>query len=328
MTKLKTLCQNYLQENFWLAKRTRDGTKRAVDYFTGHIGNLRLDHLKYKHLESYKHFLVKTGRAKTTANMYLRAVHTVLSWAVLRGEIDANPMKGLKQYKVTRKPIRIYEDWEVQRMVRYTPSDRWKAIILVGRLTGLRRGAVLNITQDNVRGGFLYVEPKRNTRRTWEWEPKDKEIRKVPLPDNLGCLIKSLKVFYPMLTENRYNNLLKRKAMYGTLPEEIRRCPDNNFRRTFVGIQRKAFGRQIGDFHSLRKTYTTLMCEELPEHFVMRLTGHNNLKTMTYYLSARESYYEKARQIATDAIKTGRLACSSPQKRGATCSVPTGRWQT
>ncbi len=160
------------------------------------------------------------------------------------------------------------------------------------------------MTLNNIRSGYIFVEPKRNTKQTWEWEPKDREIRKVPITDDVHHIITRLNRFYPFLPDRTYERMVRLTGL-GLVTGYQRRCPDWNFRRDFVAIQRRAFGRQIGDFHSLRKTYTTRMCEELPEHFVMRLTGHNSLKTMTYYLASRESYYENARQKAQEGIKIG-----------------------
>lgn len=328
MLKLETLCQLYLQENFWLAKKTKDTARQATGHFVKVIGNLLLPQLRFRHFEKYKGKLLKYGLSKNTVNMYVRAIRRMLSWAVQSDWIVENPTKDVKQFKVTRKPIRIYEDWEIERMVRYAPNLRWRGIILIDRATGLRRGELLNITKANVRKGYIHVEPKHNTRRTWEWESKDQELRRIPIDAALEQLIAGLPCYYPFLTERRYNNLLRQMAVCGVLPESVRKTPDNNFRRTFVAIQRRAFGRQIGDFHSLRKTFTTVMCEELPDHFVMKLTGHNSLKTMTYYLGSRESYYTQAREIASEGIKNGTLGLQSTPKRGVGCGVPNGRCRT
>lgn len=327
MVKLKTICENYLNENFWLSESTKDTTERAFRYLATTVGNLNLDHVRFEHCQQYKGWLLKTGRSKTTANIYLRSLSPVFKWAILSRLIDDNPVANVKQFKVTRKPIRVYEDWEFLRMIRFAPNDRWRAILFCARTTGLRRGAILNLTIDNIRNGFVYVEPKRDTKTTWLWEPKDKEIRKVPLIEPLAELLKSFGRLYPMISRERYNNIMK-LAVVGLLNGWVRRCPDQNFRRTFVNIQRKAFGRQIGDFHTFRKTYTTVICEKLPEHFAMRLTGHKSLKTMTYYLASRESYYQDARRIASESINLGRLACNVPTKEGVQNGVPNGRYWT
>jgi integrase len=318
MIKLKTLCQNYLQENFWLADSTKDTTARAFSHLVTCVGNVSIEAVNFERLNKFKGWLLKTGRSKTSANIYLRSLSPTFQWAIQLGLIESNPLKGVAQFKVTRKPIRIYEDYDVERMISHAPNLRWKLILLTARSTGLRRGEILNLTKNSIRNGYVYVEPKRDGKRTWLWEPKDKEQRRVPVTDSLAEAIEGLECYYPFLSERRYENILKLKAA-GLLTGWIRRCPDQNFRRDFVAIQRRAFGRQIGDFHALRKTYTTRMCENLPEHFVMRLTGHNSLKTMTYYLASRESYFEIARKTASGAIRTGPLVQNNPRKE-AHCS--------
>ncbi len=329
MFKTTTLCRHFLQENFWLAGSTRDTTERAFRYFAQAVGNREIDRVEPSDGEHFKGWMLKTYRSKTTANIYLRSISRVFNWAVEPMKIlKQNPLSGIKQFRTTRKPIVVYEDWQVERMIRFAPNLRCKGIILAAWTTGLRRGAILNLTLDNIRDGYVFVEPKRNGRTTWEWEPKDKEIRKVPLVSRLkemfdllnGCL-------YPFIPQKRYANMIHLNSL-GMLTERVRKCPIQNFRRTFVNIQRKAFGRQIGDFHRLRKTYTTMMCEELPNHFVMRLTGHSNLRTMMYYLASRESHFEQARQIASGRIKKDLSIAERSPKNVALTTTFTGRYQT
>ena len=319
MLKATSIAGQFLQENFWLAKSTRDTIKRAIDYFVLANGNREIDRIVPSDGENYKGWLLKTGRSKTTANIYLRAVNRVLNWSVeTKLLIKANPLRKCRQFRLTRNPVIIYDDSQIERMLRFCPSLRWEGIIMAAYTTGLRRGAILNLNRDNIRNGFIFVEPKKNTKYTWEWSPKDKEIRKVPMIDQLKDIINQLNGFYPFITLRRYDRMIHLNGI-GLLSEYARKCPDQNFRRTFVKIQRRAFGRQIGDFHRFRKNFTTMMCEELPAHFAMRLTGHNDLKTMTYYLACRESYYDKAREIATEGIKIGPLATREARLRKKVC---------
>lgn len=312
MVKLSTLCEQYLNEQWWLSGSTKETTHRAFRYLIRTVGDLLIGRLTYRHGEQYKGWLLKYGSSKNTVNMYLRALKPVFNWAINIKILDANPLQKCKQLKITRKPIRLYEDYEFDRLLRFAPNTRWRAILLTARTTGLRRGAILNLTKDNIRNEYVFVEPKRDTDRTWEWEPKDQEIRSVPLIKPLAELLCGMNCFYPLLSRRRYENILQLKAA-GFLKERIRRCPDENFRRDFVAIQRKAFGRQIGDFHSLRKTYITEMANELPPHFVCRLSGHSDVRTMvTYYTAVKSEQYEKARRIAANAIKTGCHALAAP----------------
>jgi integrase len=325
MFKATSLCQQFLTENFWLAASTRETTERAFRNFARATGNRRIDRFGPDDGERFKGWMLRTGRSKTTANIYLRSVSRVFNWAVVTKRlIKENPISATKQFKVTRNPIVIYEDWQVGRMLRCAPDLRWQAIILTAWTTGLRRGAILNLTRDNIRGDYVFVEPKRNTKMTWEWEPKDREIRKVPLVPQLKKILDRLgDSFYLLLAKSRYERNIE-ASLKGLLSERLRKCPEENFRRKFVAIQKKAFGRQIGDFHRFRKTYTTIMCGKLPDYFVMRLTGHSNLKTMTYYLASRESYFDQARQIASDAIKEGPSINERPHIRIGFMEDPMG----
>ncbi len=117
-----------------------------------------------------------------------------------------------------------------------------------------------------------------------------------------------------MLSRKGYETNLRLKEA-GLLDGWLRRCPEFNFRRDFVAIQRRAFGRRICNFRNIRKIYITTMVEQLPEHFVMRLYGHNSLKTMTYYLGSRESYYKIAAETASKGIKMGTLGPQFVKRR-------------
>ncbi len=314
MIKATSLCSTYLEENFWLSESTRTTTERSFTNFAMAVGNREINRIEPNDGEKFKGWMLNTGRSKTTANIYLRSIKRVLNWAVMPKKLlKLNPLRLIKQFKVTRKPVLVYEDWQIEQMLRYAPDKRWYAIILTAWQTGLRRGAILNLRAENIRDGFVYVEPKRNTADTWEWEPKDREIRKVPVTDRLAKLFAELGDSYLMLSPKRIARMLELKRD-GFLKESHRKCPLQNFRRTFVKIQKQAFGKQIGDFHRLRKTFTTKMCSQLPDYFVMKLTGHSNLKTMTYYLASRESMYEQARLIASGEEKKGFSDKEKPQK--------------
>jgi len=305
MIKLSTLCEQYLIEQWWLSDSTKETTQRAFKYLAKTIGDLLIDRVTYRHGEQYKGWLLQYGSSKNTVNMYLRAMKPVFGWAVKIEMLKANPLVQCRQLKITRKPIRLYEEYEFDQLMRFAPNDRWRAILMAARTTGLRRGELLNLTRDNIRNGFVFVEPKRNTDRTWEWESKDKELRNVPVIAPLVEMFSKLDCYYPLLSARRYETLLRLKKA-GLLTGRKRRCPYENFRRDFVMIQKKAFGRQIGDFHSFRKTYITDMVNQLPVHFVARLSGHSDVRTLvTYYTTTQDKQYEQARQAALDAVKTG-----------------------
>ena len=303
-----TLCQLFIEENRWnYEQSTIDTFILAFRHFVEAVGNKRIDKILPIDGEKFKSYLMESGRSKNSANMWIRSISRIFRWSVEDKEILCdNPLRRTRQFRITRNPVAFYEDWQVERMLRFTPDLRWKGIILCAWTTGLRRGAVLNLTMDNIRNGYVHVEAKRKTERTWPWEPKTKEIRRVPIVEQLMGIIDLLGGHYPFLRYRRVAYLLYQQRS-GLLAARQRKCPEENFRRTFVGIQKRAFGRQIGDFHRLRKTFTTNMIEQLPDHVVMALTGHKCRKTLTYYTGVRESFMDQARKIASDRLKKGSL---------------------
>lgn len=320
MVTLTALCAEYLsQRRYDLEDSTRDITARACRWFDMARARKTLDQLTPADGDRYKTWLIDTGRCKNTANMYLRSVQVLTKWAVQRGLIDADPLAGVKQFRVTRKPVRVFENWQFERLLRYCPDDLWRAILWMARTTGFRRGELLNLTRENLRDGFAWVEPKEATDRTWPWEPKDKEVRHVPYVDRAREAIGQLSTGHYVLLPWSIEASLLRMQQNGILKSERCRRPLNNFNRTFNRIQFVAFGRRIGKFHQLRSTYITEACEDLPEHFVIRLTGHSSTRTLTHYTAARESYFEIARQTAS------RVGKKEGSTRDATAANPVSR---
>ena len=308
MMKSHTLCQLFIEENRWnYEQSTLEVFRQAFAHFVEAIGNKMIESIAPIDGERFKGWCMDSGKAKTSANMWLRAISRVFNWSVEEKQIlTDNPLRRTRQFRITREPVKFYEDWQVERMLRFAPNLRWKGIILCAWTTGLRRGAIMNLTMDNIRNDYIHVEAKRKTDLTWPWESKTKETRRVPMIEQLKEIIDLLGCHYPFLTHQRYAHLLYLQRT-DLLTELQRKRPEDNFRRTFVGIQRRAFGRQIGDFQRFRKTYVTNMVEQLPEHIVMSLTGHKCRKTLAYYTGVRESFYEQARKIVTDRLKNGSL---------------------
>lgn len=310
-TQLGDVCAEYLRtREFELADATKETCRRACRHLLRWMAECDHPQLDRPAGSKYRNWLVATGRSHGTANMYLRSLQAMLTWAVAEGFVAASPLAGVKQFVVTPKPVTIYEDWQFLRMLHFLPRPtaddpqrdvRWLGLLWGGRTTGLRRGALLNLTWDNIRGGLVYVEPKKATDRTWPWQPKTKKTRKVPLLPQFARVLEDLADrHYPLAPPAIVERLLA-----GELAGRWRKCPELNFRRTFVGIQRRAFGRQIGDFHQLRRTYTTDLTDVLPDSAVMELCGWTRRQTVSRYAGVRQSHYAVAYDRLAEVGKRG-----------------------
>jgi integrase len=302
MVKLTTLLAVYLSENPQLKSKTRKSKRWAFGHLVYHLGDKLVENLTVDDCHRFRSALLATGLQHSSVNIALREVAAVLEWAVVVKQIlPANPMRQVKQLKTSRV-ITTFSVLQFWRMMDCA-SPIWRARLLAGRF-GLRRGEVLNLTQNDFRDGYILVQPKRRTAETWQWEPKTGESRAVPLLDELARILPD--GFYPMLSCRLYdNNLILQDK--GLLTEERRECPDQNFDRDFRRLQMRTFGRCIGQFRDLRVTFVTASLEEgVPIHVVQRFAGHKSISTtMTYYTLVRQSFAESQREKLENSLKKG-----------------------
>ena len=326
MEKLQELCTQYLSaREFELDDATKATARLACRSYDGMPGSLPLAGLDETAGNRFRDWLVATGRTETTANIYLRAIRPVLGYGVKQGLWPAHPWAEVWQFAVSERPVTIYDDDQFERMLHFLPARtrddpqrdlRWLAILSGARTTGFRRGELLNLTWDNIRGGLVWVEPHRQTDSTWPWrlkgprtrrgQAKPARIRKVPLAPQFR---EALEVFrdrhYPLVVP-----AMARRLVMGEIAGRWRKCPEFCFTRTFTAIQIRAFGHKVGDFHQFRRTFTTDMAEALPDKAVMELTGHSRRETLNRYTAVRPSHLEKAYQIIASIGKRASAVCS------------------
>jgi len=235
--------------------------------------------------------------------MMLRDVSSVFGWVVKAKKLlEENPLALVKQFKVEQNRVNIYTSEQFAAMMQVA-SHIWQIRLLLGRC-GLRRGEVLNLHKDNVRGGYIYIEPKKTTDDTWQWRARDYECRIVPAPDLLVGLLERQPCYYVSLSKRLYGNLL-RMHRRGVLSARKKKCPDQNFNRDFRLLQLAAFGKQIGIFHDLRRTYITTSLEcGVPLHAVQATSGIAKTKTlMTHYSIVRQSSLDCVRESLNNGLK-------------------------
>ena len=319
MITATTLCQLFLEEMRCDYEPATIGTfDLAFAHFVEAVGKKRIDRIDSLDGQRFKSWCIERDRpyAKTSVNMWIRAIRRVFAWAVHEKELlEANPFAGVRQLKGTRRSVTFYEDEQVWKMIDHALTFRLKAMILAAWTTGFRIGELLNITRDNIRNGRIHVEAKRRTARTWAWEPKTKDIREVPLVEQLGLWIARLEGHYPFLRPERVAHLLDLDRR-GLLTDHQRKRPEDNYHRTLMAIQRRAFGRRVGDWHQFRRTYITNL-SQLPEQVLMKLSGHSDRRTLTHYTGIRSSMFEQAREIVDRHVKNGHPGGPDARRRWA-----------
>ena len=303
-TNLSTLIKKYLKANRRIEETTAKMTKRVFDYMIDAVGDIGIGDFTIRQAELFQASLVDRGLRRISVNSYIKMASPVFTWAIACGYIEVNPFAKLKKFKITRKKVQVFTPFEIERILKCCPDDIWTARILLG-LTSLRKGEVLNLTVDDVDFGnsVIYIQAKEETAYTWQWQPKDCQQRVLPLTSGLGDLL--LKLYqelpsgqpYLLLKPRRYSFLLRNRDR---LNDRIRKCPDNNFNRTFKNICQRAFAD--GCFHMLRKTALTELTSGLRLQEVQELAGHSNIETTRSYLASRPDVLTRANDILSRGV--------------------------
>lgn len=310
--KLTNLVCEYLQaKQNRMAWSTKQLTKRSFRYLIGLTGDIELEFFTIEHAESYlNHLLDKYS--KTTARIYIKTIRPIFRWAMRKKWIETDVF-DISLPKGTNKRMRIYEPSEFQAMLD-AATLLWRGRQLLAKTSGLRRSEVLNLNISDIdyEQGVVHIQPKKDTRDGWAWEPKGRCSRTVPLTETTANVLMEMQDEIPtgqaylMLSEIRCWRVLQMKRK-GELPDRIRLCPDENFSTPFRRILQRARVAH-GTFHDLRKTYLTEMAESgLPMHWLQKLAGHSSYQTtMTYYVAIREKkMLTEAKRLSQQIGETG-----------------------
>lgn len=99
--------------------------------------------------------------------------------------------------KVPKNKVNIYADAQCQRIQktiqecasRWNPkkSVKWDLLITVALATAMRRAELLNSTWGDIDfdAQTIEVNPKENTKETWEWCIKDTDHKTLPLTEEI-----------------------------------------------------------------------------------------------------------------------------------------------
>jgi len=270
---------------------------RAVKFFIGLCGDLAVDAVKKQHIDTFKSMLVRQGRRKSSANIYLCNLAPFFGWLRDDNYIDENPFAGWRKYTPEQRVRTIYDDKELYRLFAVGGLE-WKTLIALSACCSLRRGECLNVVRDDIKDGWLHICSKKQTRQTWSWNIKNHAEALIKLPKfrmedievDLGAWLIELGLDRPtsqpylLVSPRQYRKQMHLLAE-NSLSWELRNCPVGNFSRAWNRLQDKA-GVKKRRFQDLRGTYATILRKSgmgLDE--VSRLMRHKNINTtLQFYL--------------------------------------------
>ena len=241
-------------------------------------------------------------------------------------------MQHIAMPKVAKKNINTYADAQCQRIRKaaqecadgWDPkiSVKWDLIITIGLATAMRRAELLNCTwaDINFEAQTIDVNPKQNTKDTWEWLIKDTDHRTLPLTEEIVQMLVDHHtqqpegypyVFVPRARYDHIQNVLRPKGKWTLSDSRLKVV--NNFRRQFNKILRKA-GVKKGTFHDFRRTAISMwLANGMSEHDVMVLAGHASFATThKFYLAVADDLVDRARIATAQGLRQKLVRFGTP----------------
>jgi len=277
---IKSFLENYSKPNKKSYGRDVVASKPLLKFFKGKklsfINSWQVDKYKSRRLKTISRY--QKPISKATINRELAFLKTMLSYAIKRGWLGANPLTGYKLYKEKLNKLRTLNKDEFQSFYNEA-SELLKPILITAYYTGMRKSEILNLKWDNVnlKEGYILVE-----------DTKNEESRIIPINKPLNDTLNSVKYTSP--EENVFLN------MKGEPVKEFKTAFDGALRRSGV----KKF-----TFHDLRHTFATnLVMKRVDLTTVKELLGHKSI-IMTMRYSHPTPEHKKQAVESLDVVLNG-----------------------
>jgi integrase len=279
---------------------------RALRLFENFIGgSTMLTSIHPRQAEAFVSNRSSSDVSIATVNKDIRTLKRIFNLAIEpRGYLheNQNPFLKIKQRKNTLAPLRYVTVQEYKKLLESTNDLWWKTIIAIAYGSGLRREEILNLIWSDIdfEKRQIKVTAKQQTEKTIEWEPKDHEMRILPMTEQASQFLADLQLLcleghpYPFISPARFRQI-KNRTRQGTWNSIS--STQNNLIRDFEVIQRRA-GISKFTLHDLRRSALTNWAQHLPIQIVQQFAGHSNITTTRkYYLVVRNEDMDNASKV-------------------------------
>ncbi len=261
-------------------------------------------------IERFRAARLQTGIAPITANKDIKTLRRIFNLAIMRGYLrqGSNPCVGLPMIRTTPKLVNYCPPGEFQGLCGVIDTY-WQAFVLTAYTAGLRLREAENLTWGDIdfeRCRILIVrkEARGYVRR---WEPKDYEIRTIPVPEQTRKVLAAWRAMAPEDCPYVFMDPGRWEYYRRAVDEGSWRAGQhllNNVLRKFKTRCRQA-GIGVYTIHDLRRSCITNWAAKLPIHVVQWLAGHSDIKTtQKYYLFVGDEEVARAREVQASLLGT------------------------
>jgi integrase len=313
---LKEFCRNWLEclragpETVKLYKNT---IRRLLTYFGENTLLRQVTPLAAdRFMASLKPLDSRTELSSSARHRVLRHCRTMFKKAVDWELISKNPFSSVSAPKIVTKQWHYLKPVEYRRLLKATPSLRWRAFYALCYTGALRLGEALSAlwTDLDLENRQIKVQGRPATAVMPPFEVKDKESRVVDLPEETIHILEDLATYYEA-TETKSPYIILDKGQWERVKvkwqtyrqqgkpwrnKDLLNNALTNFKRHLkkAGIKQDE-GRTLS-VHCLRKGCIQNWANNITNPEVVRvLAGHSDLKTtMQYYCQVDREQRAKA----------------------------------
>ena len=292
-----------------LRARSVQAIDQGLRSLTAHTGNKTLEDVTGYDILRWSAGLRQSGISVATANKLRRSLRCAFGIAVSLGLLGKTPCGGMRQDRAALSDPRYLSAFDYAALVDACMDLRWRMLLQLCYTAGLRVSEALSLTWADVdfESGSVMVTPKSTTDRTWAWEPKDHDVRSIPIPEATVQALADLQASgggetYVLVDASRAANLSSKGA------DELERAePWPNLRRQWSAIRGRACSVRPAcagaTLHDLRRACITNWSAKACPATVMQMAGHSSYETTRrYYAAVTEEQVSACRDASSEAL--------------------------
>ena len=242
----------------------KQGLKHLSDFTSDHATLYLIEVTKERNISS----TIKNIRKPKTANMHLSLIKAFFNYEVMKGRIQTNPMRHVKNLKVQKPKPEYYTDEEVKKFFSQKINTNYRLAFQGLLYTGMRFAELANVHWSDVdfKNKLIRVSRKPG------FDPKTQNSeRRIPLAEPLYKELLEL-------SNQKISEIFVFTSPMGKKLRERRLLVICKKIATSAGITSRAF------LHKFRHTFAThLVLNRVPLERVQKLLGHSSINETLIY---------------------------------------------
>lgn len=249
------------------SKCTVEFYEQSLNSLKSMVGDIPLTSLTMQHLDQYKVLRMHDNVSPATINRDLQALRAAMYTALRWKLIQQNPFAKI-QFVPIPEATPTYFSKEAFQTLMKSISEPWlREIIIIGTLTGMRRGEIVNLQWEDidVRNRIISIQSSPT------FKTKNGKRRLIPMNDLVYTLLR--------------NKAGEREVTGYIFTMDGRRFLDDFVSKKLKKYVRRMFGADCKlHFHSLRHTFATWLVQGgVNIYEVQKLLGHSSVKVTEVY---------------------------------------------